>query len=112
MDWFSLTLKLDDFTSGFQTTCADMAGGWEEVVSAGSWVGTRAGTGVTLGKQSEADGAAVIKKDEANKTAVVQAKWFWLISRATVTLNFLKKSMPRIGPATVACKKLEVKSLP
>ncbi len=29
-----------------------------------------------------------------------------------VTLNFLKKSMPRMGPATAACKKLDVKSLP
>jgi hypothetical protein len=35
-DWFSLRLKLDDFTLGFRTTCADMAGGWEEVVGAGS----------------------------------------------------------------------------
>jgi hypothetical protein len=31
-DWFSLTLKLDDFTSGFQTNCADMAGAREEVI--------------------------------------------------------------------------------
>jgi hypothetical protein len=30
IDWFSLTLKLDDFTSGFRTKYADMAGGWEE----------------------------------------------------------------------------------
>jgi hypothetical protein len=32
-DWFSLELKLeklDDFTTGFRTTCADMAGGWEK----------------------------------------------------------------------------------
>jgi hypothetical protein len=27
-------------------------------------------------------------------------------------LNFLKKPMPRMRPTTVACKKLEVKSLP
>jgi hypothetical protein len=32
-DSFSLRLKLENFTLGFQTTCADMAGGWEEVVS-------------------------------------------------------------------------------
>ena len=30
-DWSFLKLKLDDFTSGFRTNCADMAGGWEEV---------------------------------------------------------------------------------
>jgi hypothetical protein len=30
---FSLKLKLDDFTSGFRTRYADMAGGWEEVVA-------------------------------------------------------------------------------
>jgi hypothetical protein len=29
-----------------------------------------------------------------------------------MTLNFLKKSMPRMGLATAACKKLDVKSLP
>jgi hypothetical protein len=34
------------------------------------------------------------------------------MSGTTVTLNFLKKSMPRMGPATAACKKLDVKSLP
>jgi hypothetical protein len=30
MDWFSLKLKLEDSTSGFQTTCADLAGGWKK----------------------------------------------------------------------------------
>ncbi len=30
-DWLFLKLELDDFTSGFRTNCADMAGGWEEV---------------------------------------------------------------------------------
>jgi hypothetical protein len=44
--------------------------------------------------------------------AAVQANWIWLISGTTVTLNFLKQSMPRMGPATAACKKLDVKSLP
>jgi hypothetical protein len=41
-----------------------------------------------------------------------QANMIWLVSAATVILNFLKKSMPRMGPATAACKKLEEKSLP
>jgi hypothetical protein len=36
----------------------------------------------------------------------------WLVSGATVTLNFCKKSIPRIGLATAACKKLEVNILP
>jgi hypothetical protein len=58
IDWFSLRLKLDNFTSGFHTTCADMAGGWEEVVAASSWVGTRAGTGVGVGSRGGADEAA------------------------------------------------------
>jgi hypothetical protein len=34
-DLFSLKLKLDNFTSGFRTRYADMAGGWEEVVAVG-----------------------------------------------------------------------------
>ncbi len=34
-DLFSLKLKLDDFTLGFRTRYADMAGGWEEVVAVG-----------------------------------------------------------------------------
>jgi hypothetical protein len=57
-DWFSLRLKLEDFTSGFRTTYADTAGGCEEVVAVGSWIGTRAGTGDELNKKGEADGAA------------------------------------------------------
>jgi hypothetical protein len=36
----------------------------------------------------------------------------WLISGTTVTVNFLKKSMLRMGPATAACKKVDVKGLP
>jgi hypothetical protein len=66
-----------------------MAGSWEEVVWAGSWTGTRAGTGVALGKHDEADEAAVSKQDGAGEAAVVQAILIWLISGATVTLNFL-----------------------
>jgi hypothetical protein len=42
----------------------------------------------------------------------VQANCIWLISGATVTLNLLKKSMLRMGLATVACQKMDVKSLP
>ncbi len=42
-DWFSQELKLDDFTWGFRTTCAGMAGGWEEVVAVCSWIGTELG---------------------------------------------------------------------
>jgi hypothetical protein len=42
----------------------------------------------------------------------VQASKIWLVSAATVMLNFLKNSMLRMGPATVACKNLAVKSLP
>jgi hypothetical protein len=58
--------------------------------------------GVTLGKNgSEAAGVVTI---EANST--------WLVSGATVILNFLKESMPRMGPATAACKNFAVKSLP
>jgi hypothetical protein len=57
-DWFSLELKLDNFTSGFQTVCANMAGGCEEVAAAGSWIGTRAGAGGKLNKYGKADGAA------------------------------------------------------
>ncbi len=42
----------------------------------------------------------------------IQANSTWLDSGATVILNFLKKSMPRMGPAKAACKNLAVKSLP
>jgi hypothetical protein len=37
-DCFFLELKLDYFTLGFQISYADMAGGWEEVAAAGSWM--------------------------------------------------------------------------
>jgi hypothetical protein len=49
---------------------------------------------------------------QANMGRGGQANCIWLMSGATVTLNFLKKSMPRMGPVTAACKKLDVKSLP
>ncbi len=72
-----------------------MARGWEEVGRVNS--GTCSGT--ELDKRGET-GEAVA--GQANKT--------WLVSGTTLTLNFLKKSMPKMGPATAACKKLEVKS--
>jgi hypothetical protein len=74
-----------------------MAGGWKEVGRAQG--GTASGT--ELGKQGETDEAATVK---ANRT--------WLDSGTTLTLNFLRKSMPKMGPARAACKILEVKSLP
>jgi hypothetical protein len=109
-DWFSLELKLDDFTSGFQTTCTDMAGGWEEVFAVGSWIGTGAGTSGELNKHVRADEAAENEK-RAGEAAAVQANCIWLMSGTTMTSSFLKKSMPRMGPATGACKKLDVKRL-
>jgi hypothetical protein len=57
-DWFSLKLKLDDFTSGFQTRYADTAGGCEEVVAVGGRIRTEVRTGVELDKKNEADGTA------------------------------------------------------
>jgi hypothetical protein len=48
----------------------------------------------------------------AYRAASVLAKIIWLVSGATVTLNFLRKSMPRIGPAKAAYKKFEVNRLP
>jgi hypothetical protein len=40
----------------------------------------------------------------------VQANRTWLVSGATVILNFLKESMPRMGPATAGCKNFAVNS--
>ncbi len=82
----------------------------------GDGIGTRDGTGVELNRKGEAyigwaDGAAEGKK-LAGVAAAERANCMWLISGETVTLNFLKKSMPRIGPATAACRKVYVKSLP
>ncbi len=48
----------------------------------------------------------------ADGAAAMQAQSIWLVYGATVTLNFLRKSMPRMGPATVACKNCEENSLP
>ncbi len=72
-----------------------MAGGWEEVAAAGSWIGTGAGTCGELNKHDGAAGAAEGKYG-AGGAAAVQANCIWLISGATVTLNFLRKSMPRM----------------
>jgi hypothetical protein len=88
-----------------------MAGGFQEVAAAGSWIGTGAGAGGKLNKYGEAVRAAEGKLG-AGEAAAVKANCIWLISGATVTLNFLKKSMPSMGAATAACKKLDVKSLP
>jgi hypothetical protein len=55
--WFSLKLKLDDFTSGFRTWNAYMAGGWEEVIVVAGGIRTGARTGVELEKKNEVDRA-------------------------------------------------------
>ena len=64
-----------------------------------------------LDEQYEAGGAAGGKM-WAGGAAAEQANCIWLSSGETMTLNFLKKSMPRMGPATAACRKVDVKSLP
>jgi hypothetical protein len=48
----------------------------------------------------------------AGEAAAELANCIWLISGETMTLNFLKKSMPRVGLATASCRKVDVKSLP
>ncbi len=87
-------------------------------------------TGIELNKKGEADkaaesigwagraaaskkvaGGAADGKKVVGKAAAEQANCIWLISGETVTLNFLKKSMPRMGPATAACRKVAVKIL-
>ncbi len=98
---FSLKLKLDNFTSGFQTRYADMTGGWEKVVAVGGGIRSGARTGVKLDKLNETDGAAE-GKIFTGGTAAEQANCIWLISGETMTFNFLRKSMPRMGPATAA----------
>jgi hypothetical protein len=82
-DLFSLELKLDEQ--------------YEEGGAAGGIMG--------------ADGAAE-GKTWADGAAAEQANCIWLSSGETTTLNFIKKSMPRMGPATAACRKVAVKSLP
>ncbi len=88
---------------------------WQEAGKKSSqWMAgirTRAGTGVELDKRNKADRAAE-GKILMCRAAAEQANCIWLISGETITLNFLKKSMPRMGPATVAYRKVDVKSLP
>jgi hypothetical protein len=88
---------------------------WQEAGKKSSqWMAgirTGAGTGVELDKRNEADRAAE-GKILAGGAAAEQANCIRLISGETMTLHFLKKSMPRMGPATVACRKVYVKSLP
>ncbi len=81
-DWFSLKLNLD-FTLGFWTSYADMARGWEEVVTVGGGIRTGAGTEDELHKQNEADGAAE-GKILGGKAAAEQANCIWLISGETI----------------------------
>jgi hypothetical protein len=88
-----------------------MAGGCEEVLAVGGGIRTRVGTGVEQDKKNKAN-RATEGKILAGTAAAEQANCIWLISGETMTLNFLKKSMPRMGPATAACRKVDVKSLP
>jgi hypothetical protein len=53
-----------------------MAGGWEEVAAAGSWIGTGAGTGGELNKHGEV-GEAAEGKYGAGEAAAVQANCIW-----------------------------------
>jgi hypothetical protein len=55
-----------------------MAGGWEEVAAAGSWIGTGAGTGGELNKHGEA-GRAAAGKYKADEVAAVQANCIWYL---------------------------------
>ncbi len=89
-DWFSLKLKLDDFTSGFWTRYADMAGGWEEVVLVGGGIRTGARTDVELDKQNEVDGADE-GKILAGRAAAEQANRLWLISGLTIVLDLVSQ---------------------
>ncbi len=58
------------------------------------------------------EGGAAECKCGVGEAAAEQSNCIWLISGETVTLNFLKKSIPRMGPATAACKKVAGISLP
>jgi hypothetical protein len=98
-----------------------MEEGWEEFIALGSWIGHRAGAGGKLNKHGGVDEAAENEK-RAGKTAegnqmaggaaAVQTNCIQLMSGTTVTLNFLKKSMPRMGPATFGLQKTRCKTLP
>ncbi len=84
---------------------------WQEAGKKSSQTGAGAGTGGELNNYGGA-GEDAVGNLGAGEAAAAQANCIWLMSGETVTLNFLKKSMPRMGPATAACKKLDVKSLP
>jgi hypothetical protein len=75
--------------------------------------GRESGIGCSAGKE-ETEGSAIGKMGGKNDLAAGtgQENSTWLVSGATVILNFLKKSMPSMGPATAACKHLAVNSLP
>jgi hypothetical protein len=78
--------------------------------------GAESGIGCVAGEvetEGSAIGETLGKNDLAAAGAVaVQANSTWMVFGATVILNFLKKSMPRMGTATVACKNLAVNNLP
>ncbi len=44
------------------------------------------------------------KKGLVGGAAAVHANKIWLVFGATVILNFRKRSIPRMGPATATCK--------
>jgi hypothetical protein len=78
--------------------------------------GTESGIGCIAG-ETETEGSAIgemfAKKDLVAAGAVtVQANSTWLVSGATVILNCLKKSKPRMRLAIAACKNMAVNSLP
>jgi hypothetical protein len=57
----------------------------------------------SVANETEKEGSAICETSGKNaRTVAVQANSIWQVSGATVILNFLKKSMPRMGPATVA----------
>jgi hypothetical protein len=57
-------------------------------------------------------GTEMSKLSKKDRAAAVQAKNIWLVSGAIVTLNLPRKSMPKMGPATAACKNSEEKVCP
>ncbi len=61
-----------------------------------------------LDEKYEAGGAAGGKM-WAGGAAAEQANCIWLSSGETMILCFLKKSLPRMGPATAACRKVDEK---
>ncbi len=97
MDRWPLLLELDVFT--WETQTGSLGEG--DVSWGPGRVGGAAGNWAKVGK-----------KDLAGRAVAVHANKIWLVSGTTVILNLHKKSIPRIRPATAACKKLEVNILP